>query len=100
MRHFTDEMYEQLAQVVADEIRTKSYFNGHIGYEINDLSGRLTLTAMIYWDRGKDGAGMEVAELKEIVPAWWALDSFGENNDRVLTDFSWDKFKNHLYSAI
>lgn len=89
--HFTEEMYERVAEKLREEIEDKEYYATK-SLDIDNVDGVgtlviLTLNAMIY--RSKVVyyyGGPEGGEIKDVVPIWWECFTYQLNDEGDFVD--------------
>ena len=93
MYEISNSLYLEIAERLADAIRSKSFFSGVVTLYEGDVECRLCCTLIISRSNENEPGGVE--RITSIVPVWWELktDVFGEV---ICNDFSFNTMLTYL----
>ena len=93
MYEISSSLYLEIAERLADAIRSKSFFSGVVTLYDGDVECRLCCTLFISRSNENEPSGVE--RITSMVPVWWELKSslFGEPIDN---DFSFKTMLTYL----
>lgn len=98
MRHITDEVYAELAQMIVDHVSVsyKESISKKFEYETDDAIYNLDISAIVYWRRetAPDGEWNEIAD---IVPIWVEMHTTDpETGDEIPNDMKFGRLKDFI----
>lgn len=96
MIHIEAHHYEKVAKFLNSEFGDRDFVDIQTDIEFDEFSSRGRFNLILYWDHGKDGAGMPISELKKLVPIWWEFRTVDANGDWVNNDFSWTELDTYI----
>lgn len=88
----TENIYNDVAQLLMQHIGDEHIFNGTVEYDAEEFYSALTCTLIICRD-SNDG------RILSILPVWWEFRLNMEAGDE-LNDFSWQELNAHLEKLI
>ena len=94
MYEISSSLYLEIAERLADAIRSKSFFSGVVTLYDGDVEHRLCCTLIISRSNENEPSGAE--RITSIVPVWWELKS-SINGEPICNDFSFKTMLTYLF---
>lgn len=93
MYEISSSLYLEIAERLADAIRSKSFFSGVVTLHDGDVECRLCCTLII--SRSNDNEPSGTMRITSIVPVWWELKT-AINGEPISNDFSFKTMLTYL----
>lgn len=94
MYEISSSLYLEIAERLADAIRSKSFFSGVVTLHDEDVEHRLCCTLIISRSSENEPSGVE--RITSIVPVWWELKS-EINGEPICNDFSFKTMLTYFF---
>ena len=95
-----EQYYKNLAQLLAERIEERHYFNGSVEMEADEYHILLRTSLIIYRQPLRDPSGPgNTSHITDIIPVWWDCETTGPYGI-VTNDFSWSEFRPYLLGAV
>ena len=94
MYEISNSLYLEMAERLADAIRSKSFFSGVVTLHDGDVECRLCCTLIISRSNENDPSGAE--RITSIVPVWWELKT-AINDEPIFNDFSFNTMLTYFF---
>ena len=93
MYEISSSLYLEIAERLADAMRSKSFFSGVVSLHQEDVECRLCCTLVISRSKENEPSGAE--RITSIVPVWWELKT-AINGEPIPNDFSFKTMLTYL----
>ena len=93
MYEISSTVYLEMAERLADAVRSKSFFSGVVTLYDGDVECRLCCTLIITRSKEDDPSGAE--RITSIVPVWWELKT-AIGDEAICNDFSFKMMLTYL----
>lgn len=94
MYEISSSIYLEIAERLADAVRSKSFFSGVVTLYDEDVECRLCCTLIISRSKENEPSGAE--RITSIVPVWWELKS-AIGGESICNDFSFKTMLTYLF---
>lgn len=84
----TEQIYEEIANLLLQRIEENNFFNGSVEYDTDEFYSTLTCTLIICRDAEND-------RIISILPVWWEYNIALYDGEKPC-DFDWNEFNRYL----